>query len=158
VYTTLATDKVRFVGDPVVLVVADSRYLAEDAGEMVRVDYEELPAIVTHAAALDPANPPIFSDLGSNVLARSEVAVFGDVEGVFARADKIVRAKLRQHRHQPAPIECRGVVCSFDPESEQLTVVAATQGVHMLRSMLAARLGLPESKVRATAGDVGGSF
>ena len=98
-FSVLATDKVRLVGDPVVLVVAESRYLAEDACELVVVDYEELPAVITQEQALDPAGPPIFEDLGSNVLVRSPVATFGDVEGAFARADRVVRAELRQHRH-----------------------------------------------------------
>ncbi len=157
-FTTLATGKVRVVGDPVVLVVAESRYLAEDACELVEVDYEELPAVMTPQAARDPASPAIFEDLGSNVLVRSPVAVFGDVDGAFARADRIVRADLRQHRHQNAPMECRGVVCSFDPESGELTVHSATQGVHIVRTTLSTALGLPPEKVRVLAGDIGGSF
>jgi aerobic carbon-monoxide dehydrogenase large subunit len=157
-FTTLATDKVRVVGDPVVLVVAESRYLAEDACELVEVDYEELPAVMTGQAAQDPANPPIFDDLGGNVLVRSPVATFGDVDGAFARADRVVRAELRQHRHQNVPMECRGVVCSFDPESGVLTVHSATQGVHIVRTTLSTALGLPPDKVRVLAGDIGGSF
>ncbi len=157
-FSLLATDKVRLVGDPVVLVVAESRYLAEDAGELVEVDYEELPAVITQEQALDPAGPPIFEDLGSNVLVRSPVATFGDVEGAFARADRVVRAELRQHRHQNVPMECRGVVCSFDPDSEELTVHSATQGVHVARMGFATQLDMPLEKVRVLAGDIGGSF
>ena len=157
-FSILATDKVRLVGDPVVLVVAESRYLAEDAGELVEVDYEELPAVITQEQALDPAGPPIFEDLGSNVLVHSPVATFGDVEGAFARADRVVRAELRQHRHQNVPMECRGVVCSFDPESGELTVHSATQGVHVARMGFATQLDMPLDKVRVLAGDIGGSF
>jgi carbon-monoxide dehydrogenase large subunit len=157
-FTVLATDRVRLVGDPVVVVVAESRYLAEDAGELVEVDYEELPAVITQDQALDPAGPAIFEDLGGNVLNRSPVATFGDVEGAFARADRIVRAELSQHRHQNVPMECRGVVCSFDPESGELTVYSATQGVHIARMGLATQLGMPLEKVRVLAGDIGGSF
>jgi len=157
-FSTLATDKVRLVGDPVVLVVAESRYLAEDACELVEVDYDELPAVVTEKAALDPSSPPIFEDLGTNVLVRSPAVTFGDVDGAFARADRVVRAELRQHRHQNVPMECRGVVCSFDTESEELTVYSATQGVHIARMVLATALGLPQEKVRVLAGDIGGSF
>ena len=113
-FSVLATDKVRLVGDPVVLVVAESRYLAEDACELVVVDYEELPAVITQEQALDPAGPPIFEDLGSNVLVRSPVATFGDVEGAFARADRVVRAELRQHRHQR-----RGDQKRFHPHVDQ---------------------------------------
>lgn len=157
-FSTLATDKVRVVGDPVVLVVADSRYQAEDACELVQVDYEELPAVVTEEAALDPANPPIFEELGDNVLVRSPAATFGDVDDAFARADRVVRAALRQHRHQNVPMECRGVVCSFDSESGDLTVYSATQGVHIARMVMAMQLGMPQEKVRVLAGDIGGSF
>ncbi|HET6965197.1 MAG TPA: xanthine dehydrogenase family protein molybdopterin-binding subunit [Acidimicrobiales bacterium] len=158
-YTTLCTDKVRVVGDPVVLVVAESRYLAEDACELVEVDYEELPAVMTPEAAQDPSNPAIFEDLeGGNVLVRSPEATFGDVDGAFARADRVVRAELRQHRHQNVPMECRGVVCSYDPENEELTVEVATQGVHIARVLLSMALGMPEDKVRVLAGDIGGSF
>ena len=157
-FSTLATDKVRVVGDPVVLIVAESRYVAEDACELVQVEYEELAAVVTEEAALDPANPPIFDDLGGNVLVRSEVATFGDVDGAFARADRVVRAELRQHRHQNVPMEGRGVVCSFDPETGDLTVYSATQGVHIARMVLAMQLGLPQEKIRVLAGDIGGSF
>lgn len=158
-YTTLATDKVRVVGDPVVLVVAESRYLAEDACELVEVDYEELPAVMTAEAAQDPSKPAIFEDLeGGNVLVRSPAATFGDVDGAFARADRVVRAELRQHRHQNVPMECRGIVCSFDPETEELTVHVATQGVHIARMLLSMALGLPQEKVRVLAGDIGGSF
>jgi carbon-monoxide dehydrogenase large subunit len=157
-FTTLATDKVRLVGDPVVVVVAESRYLAEDACELVEVDYAELPAVVTETAALDPSQPPIFEELGSNVLIHSPAATYGDVDGAFARADRIVRAELRQHRHQNVPMECRGVVCSFDAESGELTVHSACQGVHIARMVLSGALGLPQEKVRVLAGDIGGSF
>jgi carbon-monoxide dehydrogenase large subunit len=157
-FSILATDKVRMVGDPVALIVAESRYVAEDAGELVEVDYEELPAVITQQQALDPAGPPIFEDLGGNVLIHSPAATFGDVEGAFARADRVVRAELRQHRHQNVPMECRGVVCSFDPESGELTVHSATQGVHVARAGFATQLDLPPEKVRVLAGDIGGSF
>jgi carbon-monoxide dehydrogenase large subunit len=157
-FSVLASDKVRLVGDPVVLVVAESRYLAEDACELVEVDYDELPAVISSEQALDPAGPPIFEDLGTNVLTRSPVATFGDVEGAFAQADRIVRADLSQHRHQNVPMECRGVVCSFDAESGDLTVYSATQGVHIARMGLATQLGMPLEKVRVLAGDIGGSF
>jgi carbon-monoxide dehydrogenase large subunit len=158
VFSQLCTDKVRLVGDPVVLVVAESRYAAEDACELVELDFEDLPAVASAVAALDSDSPPIFEDLGSNVMVRGEPAVFGDVEGAFARADRVVRAHIRQHRHQHVPMEGRGCVADFDPASEQLTVYASTQGVHSVRAVMAARLGLDRQKVRVVAGDVGGAF
>jgi carbon-monoxide dehydrogenase large subunit len=157
-FSVLATDKVRFAGDPVVLVVAESRYLAEDACELVEVDYDELPPVLTAQSALDPDSPPIFEDLGSNVLVQSPAATYGDVDGAFARADRVVRAALTQHRHQNVPMEGRGCVCTFVPESGELTVHSATQGVHTARNAFSTQLGLPIEKVRVLAEDVGGSF
>jgi carbon-monoxide dehydrogenase large subunit len=157
-FTTLCTDKVRLVGDPIVMVIAESRYEAEDACELVDVEYDELPAVVSAEAAVDPASHPIFENLSSNVLAETEPVVYGDVDGAFARADRVVSAHLRQHRHQNVPMEGRGVVASFDPATQELTVTAATQGVHMVRSTLAKCLGLEPEQVRVLAGDIGGSF
>ena len=157
-FSMLCTDKVRLVGDPIVMVVAASRYEAEDACELVEVDFEDLPAVASAEAALDPDSPPIFEDLGSNVLVETAPVVYGDVAGAFARADRVVRAHIRQHRHQNVPMEGRGIVADFDPATGQLTVHSATQGVHMVRSTLAARLDLPVETIRVLAGDIGGSF
>jgi carbon-monoxide dehydrogenase large subunit len=157
-FTTLCTDKVRLVGDPIVMVIAESRYEAEDACELVEVDFDELPAVASAEVAIDPASPPIFEDLGSNVLVETEPVVYGDVDGPFARADRVVTAHLRQHRHQNVPMEGRGVVASFDPATQELTIHAATQGVHMVRSTVAKILDLPPEQVRVLAGDIGGSF
>jgi carbon-monoxide dehydrogenase large subunit len=157
-FTLLCTDKVRLVGDPVVLVVAESRYVAEDACELIEVDYEDLPAVASAEAALDPSSHPIFEDLGSNVMPVAPPNIYGDVEGAFARADRVISAHLRQHRHQNVPMEGRAVVASFDPLTGQLTVHAATQGVHMVRSTMAKRLGLEPTDVRVVAEEIGGSF
>jgi aerobic carbon-monoxide dehydrogenase large subunit len=157
-FTILATTKVRLVGDPVVMVVAESRYLAEDACELVEVDYDELPPVASAETAIDPSSTPIFEDLGSNVLVRTPPVIYGDVDGAFARADRVVSAHLAQHRHQNVPMEGRGMVASFDPDTGELTVHASTQGVHMVRSTLAARLGLSPEQVRVVAGEIGGSF
>ena len=157
-FTTLCTDKVRLVGDPIVMVIADSRYEAEDACELVEVDFDELPVVASAEVAIDPASPPIFEDLGSNVLVETEPVVYGDVDGPFARADRVVTAHLRQHRHQNVPMEGRGVVASFDPATQELTIHAATQGVHMVRSTVAKILDLRPEQVRVLAGDIGGSF
>ncbi|MGA9774775.1 MAG: xanthine dehydrogenase family protein molybdopterin-binding subunit [Candidatus Dormiibacterota bacterium] len=158
VYTLLATDKVRLVGDPVALVVAESRYLAEDACELVEVRYEALPAVMSAEQALDPKSPPIFEDLGRNVIYGPTTKVYGDVPGTFASADLVVQAKISQHRQQNVPMEGRGIVASFDPKTGELLVHAATQGVNTTREALAAQLGLAAEKVRVLAGDIGGSF
>jgi len=157
-FSLLCTDKVRLVGDPIAIVVAESRYLAEDACELVEVEIDPLRAIASAAAALDPDNPPVFEDLGSNILVRSEPVVYGDVDGAFARADRVITAHLSQHRHQNVPMEGRGIVAEFDPGSGQLTVHVAAQGVQIVRTVLSRTLGLDPEDVRVLAGDIGGSF
>ncbi|HEY7009098.1 MAG TPA: molybdopterin cofactor-binding domain-containing protein, partial [Jatrophihabitantaceae bacterium] len=157
-YSALAIDKVCLVGDPIALVVAQTRHLAEDACELIEVDYDELPAVTTIDQALDPSTQPVFEDLGTNVIAPPETKVFGDVDDAFARADRVVRARLSQHRYQNVPMECRGVVVSYDPASEEYLIWSANQGVQPTRQAFATRLGVPPEKVRVRAGDIGGSF
>jgi aerobic carbon-monoxide dehydrogenase large subunit len=157
-YSALATDKVRLVGDPVALVVAKTRYIAEDAAELIEIDYDELAAIASADDALDPSGPAIFEDLGSNVLVSAMGNVFGDVDAAFARADRVVRASIAQHRHQNVPMETRGTVASFDPVTGTLEVWTGNQGVAHVQMVLAARLGLPAEQIRVRAQDIGGSF
>src|SRR5208282_5592386 len=111
-FYALATDKVRHVGDPLALVVAESRYIAEDALELIVEDIEMLPPIVTYADALDPTKPPVFDELGDNVYLTAAMS-FGDVDAAFAEADRVVRASIDVHRHQPVPMECRGLIASW---------------------------------------------
>ena len=157
-YSLLATDKVRFVGDPVAVVVADSRYLAEDGCELVEVDYADLPPVVSAASALDPGSVPVFVDLGSNIIGPPRRGEFGDVGGVFAAADRIAEFHFDVHRHQNVPMEGRGMVVSPDAASGRLTVYAATQSVHLTREGIAACLGIAPEQVQVLAGDIGGSF
>src|SRR5579863_3364210 len=157
-YSLLATDKVRFVGDPVAVVIAESRYLAEDGCELVEVDYADLPPVASAAVALDPASVPVFADLGSNVIGPPRRGEFGDVAGVFAAADRVAEFHFDVHRHQNVPMEGRGMVVSPDAETGRLTVYAATQSVHLTRAGIAACLGIDPEQVRVLAGDIGGSF
>ena len=157
-FTCMATDKVRLVGDPVALVVAETRYLAEDASELIDVEYEDLPPVATYEQAFDPANPPIFEDLGSNVLMESDVHTHGDVEGAFSRADHVLSVRISQHRHQNVPMETRGIVASYDREADHLLIWSANQGVHFTLNGITARLGIEPEKVRVRTADVGGSF
>ena len=157
-YTLLATDKVRFVGDPVAIVVAESRYLAEDGCDLVEVDYEDLPPVASAAVALDPGSPPLFANLGDNIIGPHKRSEFGDVAGTFAAADLVAEYHIDVHRHQNVPMEGRGCVASYDADSGVMTVHAATQGVHMTRMGVATRLGIEPDKVHVLAGDIGGSF
>ncbi|HVF32573.1 MAG TPA: xanthine dehydrogenase family protein molybdopterin-binding subunit [Acidimicrobiales bacterium] len=157
-FTLLATDKVRVVGDPVAVVVAESRYVAEDALELIEVDYDDLPPVATAAQAIDPESTPIFTDLGSNVITGPDTNTHGDVEAAFARADRVVRANLKVHRHQNVPMECRGVVADWDPSNESLTIHGSNQGVGIAKMVLSGQLGVPAHQVRVLCGDIGGSF
>ncbi len=142
-FTLLATDKVRLVGDPVAVVIAESRYLAEDGCELVEVD---------------PASPPLFANLGDNIARTHARHEFGDVAGTFADSDRVVDFHIDVHRHQNVPMEGRGCVASYDAGSGVMTMHAATQSVHVTRIAVAMRLGLEQDKVRVLAGDIGGSF
>ncbi len=157
-YTLLATDKVRFMGDPVAVVVAVSRYLAEDGCELVEVDYAELPPVVSADFALDAGSPPLFANLGNNIIGPHKRSEFGDVAGTFAAADRVAEFRIDVHRHQNVPMEGRGCVASFDADSGLMTMYAATQSVHITKIGVATRLGIAPDKVRVLAGDIGGSF
>jgi carbon-monoxide dehydrogenase large subunit len=157
-FTLLATDKVRLMGDPVAVVVAESRYLAEDGCELVEVDYDDLPPVVTAAYALDPGSPPLFANLGDNIARPHSRHEFGDVESTFARADRVIDFHIDVHRHQNVPMEGRGCVASWDADLAAMTVYAATQSVHITRNGVATRLGIEPDQVRVLAGDIGGSF
>jgi carbon-monoxide dehydrogenase large subunit len=157
-FTLLATDKVRLVGDPVAMVIAESRYIAEDGCELVEVEYDDLPPVVTAAFALDPSSPPLFANLGNNIARAHSRNEFGDVPGTFAGADRVLDFHIDVHRHQNVPMEGRGCVASWNADLGEMTFHAATQSVHITRNGVAARLGLEGDKVRVLAGDIGGSF
>ena len=157
-FTLLATDKVRFVGDPVAVVLAESRYLAEDGCELVDVEYDDLPPVANASFALDPGSPPLFANLGDNIVRPHSRNEFGDVAATFADADRVFEFRLDVHRHQNMPMEGRGCIASYDADRGVLTVYAATQSVHVSRIAFAMRLGMEQDKVRVVAGDIGGSF
>jgi carbon-monoxide dehydrogenase large subunit len=153
----LVTDTVLFVGDLVAMVVADSRYLAEDAVGMIDVEYDELPVVIDYETALDPSVPPLFADLESNVL-HTATKEAGDVEAAFAAADRVIEVSLSQHRIANVPIETRGGVADYDPGSGELTLHAATQAPHGLRLQMAQTLDHPMDRLRVLTQDVGGAF
>jgi aerobic carbon-monoxide dehydrogenase large subunit len=157
-FSLLATDKVRFVGDPVAIIVAESRYLAEDGCELVDVEYDELPPVTDATFALDPASPPLFENLGDNIASPRSRSEFGDVSGTFAGADRVADFRIDVHRHQNVPMEGRACVASYDAGLGVMTVHAATQSVHVTKIAVAMRLGMEQDKVRVLAGDIGGSF
>jgi carbon-monoxide dehydrogenase large subunit len=154
----LTSDKVRFVGDVVAMVVAESRYEAEDGCDLVAVDYEQLEAVADYDDAIDPAKPALFDELGDNVVITNAPVTWGDVDAAFAEADHVIAASLRQHRVAPVPMETRGSVADYDASSGELTYHASTQSPHSLRLQLASTLGHPMERFRVLANDVGGGF
>jgi carbon-monoxide dehydrogenase large subunit len=157
-FPIIAIDKVRLVGDLVALVVAETRALAEDACELIDVDYDELPAIASAERAFDPNAPLIFDDAAGNIAGGPNTVSHGDVDGAFAKGDRTLRVTLRQHRHQNVPMETRGGVFSYDRDTDELTVWIGCQGVHNVRDTLADRTRIPAENIRVRTGDVGGSF
>jgi carbon-monoxide dehydrogenase large subunit len=148
---------VRFQGDPVACVVATDRYLAEDAAELVLVDYEPLPVVAGMQEALAQGAPLVDEALPSNLISHQQFTA-GDPAGRFAQADRIVEAVFSQHRQTHLPIETRGCAAIWDEGRQHLTYHTANQVPHPLRSTLAARLRLSESQITVIVPDVGGGF
>jgi carbon-monoxide dehydrogenase large subunit len=153
----LAAGTVRYAGEPVALVVAERREVAEDALERVRVAYEPLPVVPDARSGLAPGAPLLYPEWGDNVSLSFSHAI-GDVEGALARADVVVRETLRVHRYAGMPMEPRGVVADPTGRDGQLTVWDSTQIPHAVQAALAEALGLPGHRVRVIAPDVGGGF
>jgi carbon-monoxide dehydrogenase large subunit len=154
--TPLASDRVRYAGEPVAVVVARDRYLAEDAAELARVEYEPLAAAVDPARALEPDAPLVHEALGSNLAAQWRVRV-GDVEAAFSAAAHIVRDRLTISRAGGGFMEPRGLLAVPEPTGK-LTVWASTQSPHLLQRAIAELLGLPIHQLRVMAPEVGGGF
>lgn len=154
---TLAAGDVRFVGDPIALVVAESRYLAEDAADLVEVDYDVQPAVVDYETAADDPNL-VHPEKGTNVAARSELPVDDELRAVLDTAPHVVTATFRQHRQTNAPMETRGLVAHHEPFDGRLDVWMSTQNPHEARAVFSRITGVPEHRVRVRIGDVGGGF
>src|SRR5581483_10316673 len=153
----LPSDKVRFVGEAIVAVVARSRALAEDGCELVEVDYEPLAVVVDPEEALRPGAPVLHEDVPDNNIAHIEMDS-GDVEEAFAGADVVVTKRFRSGRVIGAPLETRGVVADYDIGAGQLTVWTSSQMPHFVRTMIAPTIGMSEGTVQVIAPDVGGGF
>jgi carbon-monoxide dehydrogenase large subunit len=153
----LADRETVFVGEAVAVVIAASRYLAEDAAAQVAVDYEPLPAVSDCRDAIAPGAPIARLGRTSNVLVEFGQS-YGDIAAAFARAPHTVAVKLKQHRGGAFSIEARGAVASYDVNSEQLTVWSSTQLAHEVRAFLMKMLSLDENQVRVIAPEVGGGF
>ncbi len=153
----LAHGTVRYVGDPVAVVVAETRALARDAVDAIEVDYTPRPGVVDVERALEPGAPRVFEDFEDNVACRLS-RHHGDYAGAAREADVIVRQRIVNQRVLPAPMEPRCSVAHYLPATGELTLWSSTQIPHQLRAELARLLGMPTTGVRVIARDVGGGF
>ncbi len=153
----LAKEKVRHVGEPLAVIVAESRYIAEDALDDIDVDLEILPAVVDIEKGLGAAAPLVHDDLGSNIAAHVRQSK-GDYRSAAAKADLILKRRFRYEHGISSPIETRGVVAQWNARGDQMTIWDTTQAPVFVRNGLAAMLGLGERQVRVIAPFVGGGF
>src|SRR5499433_525169 len=156
-HRVLATNKVYWVGHPVALVVAENKYIARDAVDLIQVDYEELPPVLDEEKAADPKSPIIHDKIGSNV-AYKLTAGEGDIEAALKSADKVVKQKILHRRLAPIAMEPRGVLARYYPGEQELTLWTSTQIPHLARTQISLMLGVPENKLRLIAPEVGGGF
>src|SRR5205823_5059776 len=153
----LAKDEVAFVGEAVAIVVAQTRYIAEDAAALVAVDYEPLPAVSDCRQALMPQAPVAHRGRASNLLLEFRQG-YGDIAAAFAHAPHIASIHLKQHRGGAHSIEGRGALAVYDANEDRLTLWSSTQLAHEVRAFLMTMLRLDENQLRVVAPDVGGGF
>ena len=156
--THLAGDKVRHVGDPVVMIVAESRTAAEDAAELVEIDYQPLDAVVDARAALAPGAPLVDDGVPGNLAIDWELGDRAATDAAFAKAAKTASVDLFINRIVVASIEPRGILAEYDEKTGRYLVHMGTQGVFGMRRTIAKNLKVPEERVRVVTPDVGGSF
>jgi carbon-monoxide dehydrogenase large subunit len=156
-FSTLPIDKVRFIGDPVVCIVARDRYLAEDAAELVNIEYDELDAVADLSHALAADAPLVDDALPDNLISHQSFTA-GDPGRSFAEAEIVVEAAFHQQRQTHAPIETRGCCAVWDAGRRHLTMHIGNQVPHPFRTQLAARMRLNEAQVTVICPDIGGAF
>jgi len=153
----LASKKVRYIGEPVAAVIAESRAIGEDAAALVEISYEPLPAVVDPFEARQPGAPQLYDEVPNNISVRHHT-VHGDVDAALASAPVKVKARIRAPRCAPAAMEPRGTVAAPDPITRGLTIWVSNQAPHGFRNEIAAGFGLGQNQVRAIAPEVGGGF
>jgi 2-furoyl-CoA dehydrogenase large subunit len=153
-----AVDRVRYVGEPVAVVVAEDRYVAEDAAERVAVEYSPRPVAASPEAALADGAPVLHEAVGGNVVSDRSFS-YGDAAAALAGSDLVVRRRFRHPRSSCTPVECAGVICAWDHAAGSVTAWSNFQGPFTLHGVAAAALGVPPNKLRLVSPpDSGGSF
>mgnify|MGYP003299152247 FL=1 len=157
-YYPIAVEKVRYVGEPVALVIADDRYLAEDAAEVINVTYDELPAVVDPLEAIKAMAPPLHEKVGSNVL-HDRQFVYGDPDNAFAEADHVIKLNWRYPKQSATPMETFGVIAQFERHPDRYTVWSNFQGPYILQPIMARALRVSGNFLRLISAPFsGGSF
>jgi 2-furoyl-CoA dehydrogenase large subunit len=157
-YQVCATTKARYAGEPVAVVVAENRYVAEDALELIEVDYEPLPGVAWLEDAIAPGAPLLFEEAGTNV-AQQRTFAYGDPDAAFAAAARTFDFSYRFPRSTATPMETYGVVAHHEPSPDRYTIWSNFQGPFVLQPLMAAALNVPGNRLRViTPPDSGGSF
>ena len=157
-FPALVTDAVRWVGDYIVFVVAETKNQAMDAAELVQVEYEPLPSVVSTEGALAPDASRVWEDCPNNICFVHDVGDKAATEAAFAAAHRVVRRKIVVNRVTAAAMEPRGAIGDYNPAEDRYTCYTTLQRTHAYRADLAGIMDVPESRVRVVAGDIGGSF
>ena len=153
----LAEGEVRFVGEPVAMVVAQDRYVAEDAAELVVVDYDPLPAVADYTVATE-SDELVHAAFERNIVGEAQGGSLDGVEEALASAPHVVEETIYQQAYTAVPMETRGIVAEWEAASEELAIWAATQSPHEVRAVCSRVLGLPEHRIRVVMRDTGGGF
>jgi len=153
----IARERVRYVGQPMALVVATNRYLAEDAAALIEIVYESLPPVTDHMAAMNPGAPLLYPELGTNIVYQVR-QLDGNPDFAPSDGDLVIRKRFEFHRQTAVPLETRGVTAKLIDNGERLHVESCTQLPQVLRSVLAGAFGIGLDKVRVTAPRLGGGF
>ncbi|MGH9502750.1 MAG: xanthine dehydrogenase family protein molybdopterin-binding subunit [Terriglobales bacterium] len=156
-HPVLASGRVRYVGEPVAVVVAQDFYTARDAAELVEVDYQPLPVVTDMEKALREGSPYVHDEFKSNQ-AFTHTLKNGDIEAAFKKADRVVKQRMVSQRVVPIAMEARAVLAEYLPGENRLTLWSSTQIPHLLKTQVSVMVGLPETAVRVIAPEVGGGF
>ncbi len=154
----LAVNKVTFVGQPIVAILAESADLARDAGDAVKIEYNPLPPVVDPLYAMDPASPAIHDEIGENVVWH-DIYNYGDIDAALERADYVVKIdKLHFHRFSSTPIECNVAVCEYDRGTQEYTFYCNNQMPQFAAMFMSPALDVPIDKLHFVTRDIGGAF
>ncbi len=155
----LAVGEVHFAGDPVALVIAEDRYIARDACDLIEVEYEPLPVVVDAKKATEPGAPQLHENAPNNIVMEWEAGDKAKADAAIAAAEVVVREQIINQRLIPTPIETRGAIARYEPATGEFTLWTTSQAPHVMRLLLTAFVfGIPETKLRVISPDVGGGF